>query len=358
MVSQITTRMVPSVETQLTELAIEEIGMAPAVNVELITSVSVRCVGVIDTGSDLSVLDETLFQKLGSVVKISSVRTIGVSGSMNVSLYLIGVRITGDNEGETITFDNVPIIVTRLHRPLLMIGRRGILDRLKVELDFARERVTLTRPIDLEKEFPSLAREFSSLQSLLDAFHEGQFERVILSLFRETEQFLDRLIIEHAALRPLKGRGLRGLNLHQKFKLIGEQMYISEVPEFAQFFDELTSARNQVAHNAGFKGLHAASVDRLITEADRVVFRLREYARQSLGEKRGANVYIEARPRGRTESSPIDDYVVEDHADHVLATFKTQREAINWAKKNGHTPLVARVRHLSDKKKPDHWRAA
>jgi hypothetical protein len=49
---------------------------------------------------------------------------------------------------------------------------------------------------------------------------------------------------------------------------------------------------------------------------------------------------------------------VEDHADHVLDTFETQREAIDWAKKNGHSPLVARVRHLNDKKKPDHWRAA
>ena len=46
-----------------------------------------------------------------------------------------------------------------------------------------------------------------------------------------------------------------------------------------------------------------------------------------------ANVYIEARPKGRPEGSSIDDYVVEDHADHVLATFKTQREAIDWAKK-------------------------
>jgi len=71
-----------------------------------------------------------------------------------------------------------------------------------------------------------------------------------------------------------------------------------------------------------------------------------------------ANVYIEARPKGRPEGSPIDDYVFEDHADHVLDTFKTQREAIEWSKKNGHSPLVARVRHLNDKKKPDHWRAA
>ncbi len=71
-----------------------------------------------------------------------------------------------------------------------------------------------------------------------------------------------------------------------------------------------------------------------------------------------ANVYIEARPKGRPQGSPIDDYVVEDHVDHVLGTFKTQREAIDWAKRNGHAPLFARVRHLNDKKKPDYWRAA
>jgi hypothetical protein len=71
-----------------------------------------------------------------------------------------------------------------------------------------------------------------------------------------------------------------------------------------------------------------------------------------------ANVYIEARPKGRPEGSAIDDYVVEDHADHVLATFKTQREAIDWAKRNSHSPHVARVRHSNDKKKADHWRSA
>jgi hypothetical protein len=45
-----------------------------------------------------------------------------------------------------------------------------------------------------------------------------------------------------------------------------------------------------------------------------------------------ANVYVEPRPKGRPEGKPIDDYVVGDHADHALATFKTQREAIEWAK--------------------------
>jgi hypothetical protein len=70
-----------------------------------------------------------------------------------------------------------------------------------------------------------------------------------------------------------------------------------------------------------------------------------------------ATVYVEARPMGRQDGSPIADDVVEDHADHALATFKTQHEAIEWSKKNGHSPHVARVRHLNDKKRPDHWRA-
>lgn len=70
-----------------------------------------------------------------------------------------------------------------------------------------------------------------------------------------------------------------------------------------------------------------------------------------------STVYVEARPKGRPEGSAIADYVVEDHADHVLGTFRTQKEAIDWAKSKDHTPHVARVRHLNDKKKADHWRA-
>jgi hypothetical protein len=69
-----------------------------------------------------------------------------------------------------------------------------------------------------------------------------------------------------------------------------------------------------------------------------------------------ATVFVEGRPKGRIDGSPITDYVVEDYADHALATFKTQNEAIVWASSQGHAPLVARVRHL--KKKPDHWRSA
>ena len=71
-----------------------------------------------------------------------------------------------------------------------------------------------------------------------------------------------------------------------------------------------------------------------------------------------ANVYVEPRPKGHQKSAQITDYVVEDHADRALGTFPTQKAAIDWAKGQGHRPLVARVRSLNDKKNPDHWRSA
>jgi hypothetical protein len=70
-----------------------------------------------------------------------------------------------------------------------------------------------------------------------------------------------------------------------------------------------------------------------------------------------ANVYVEARPKGLRDGEPIDDYVVEEHADQALATFRTQAEAIKWAKDNGHRPLVAFVRRLNNRNIPDQWRA-
>jgi hypothetical protein len=70
-----------------------------------------------------------------------------------------------------------------------------------------------------------------------------------------------------------------------------------------------------------------------------------------------ANTFVEPRPKGRKEGEPIEDYVVENASNSVLHTAKTQDEAIKWAKANGHSVHVARVRHLNDKATPDHWRA-
>ena len=71
------------------------------------------------------------------------------------------------------------------------------------------------------------------------------------------------------------------------------------------------------------------------------------------------NVYVEPRPKGRSEGSPIEDYVLE-YAHGVRVTqraYRTQEDAIAEAKMLGHQPLIARVRNTS-KGDPGHWRAA
>ena len=70
------------------------------------------------------------------------------------------------------------------------------------------------------------------------------------------------------------------------------------------------------------------------------------------------NVYVEPRPKARTEHELIDHYVLEFAGDRSVdnVQHRTQETAINAAKRLGHQPLVARVR-VTDKGRPDHWRS-
>lgn len=66
-------------------------------------------------------------------------------------------------------------------------------------------------------------------------------------------------------------------------------------------------------------------------------------------------VYIEPKPKSREKGAPIEYYAVETAADQELVRYDTQDDAINWAKTEGYSVHVARVRN-TDKGNPDHWR--
>ncbi len=64
-------------------------------------------------------------------------------------------------------------------------------------------------------------------------------------------------------------------------------------------------------------------------------------------------------PNVFVEPSPAGGYQIEfSDGTKPKGGFATQEAAIAAAKADGHKPLVARVRELNDKDKPDHWRAA
>jgi len=63
------------------------------------------------------------------------------------------------------------------------------------------------------------------------------------------------------------------------------------------------------------------------------------------------NVFVEPSPDGGYQ-------IVTSGGTTPEKGFATQAAAIEAARQQGHKPLVARVRELNDKDKPDHWRAA
>ncbi len=69
-----------------------------------------------------------------------------------------------------------------------------------------------------------------------------------------------------------------------------------------------------------------------------------------------AAAYIEHRPKS-TDSTAATTHFVVVTGGKEQGSFKTQKEAKDKACSDGHDPVhVARVRHLQDRDKPDHWR--
>jgi hypothetical protein len=69
-----------------------------------------------------------------------------------------------------------------------------------------------------------------------------------------------------------------------------------------------------------------------------------------------AAAYIEHRPLASDpQAGTIYHAVVVNGRE--FKTFKTQKEAADWAIAQGYTPVhVARERHLQNRDSPDHWR--
>jgi hypothetical protein len=66
--------------------------------------------------------------------------------------------------------------------------------------------------------------------------------------------------------------------------------------------------------------------------------------------------FIEHRPKSSDPKAETSHFVVVADGKES-GNFKTQKEAKDKACNDGYRPVhVARVRHLQDRDKPDHWR--
>lgn len=66
--------------------------------------------------------------------------------------------------------------------------------------------------------------------------------------------------------------------------------------------------------------------------------------------------YIEHRPKSSDPNTSTSYFAIVAAGGREQARFKTQKEATDRARSDGYRPVyVARVRHLQDRNKPDHW---
>jgi predicted aspartyl protease len=271
MVQKLISRMIPVVESQLAEARTDNIVMAPAVSVKLFNGTSsISCVGLIDTGADISVLDRGLFAELGNFPLPGIIRVITSAGSITEPVYLLTIKILGESADKTLNFENVPVITLPLSRPLFRIGRRGILDRLRIELDFPRKEIVLSRSEDNENAYPNLSIQFASFQSIIESVNDEKLDQAISLLVWETEQFLDRTITEILAQGVPVMPGLRNETLAEKFQFLSEQSRLVD-PQLARDFKMFTMMRNQVVHSPAFKMPDRDLVERCLSIAERMV---------------------------------------------------------------------------------------
>src|SRR5436190_2097497 len=127
LVKKIEARMVPAVESRLTQPSVGDILSVPAVTVFIDSGqASISCTGLIDTGADMCVLDETVFGRLGDQAPKVAQKVLASGFSRkHVSLYQLELRVRGESVEQEMRFHKVPVAVCPLHRPILIVGGRG-----------------------------------------------------------------------------------------------------------------------------------------------------------------------------------------------------------------------------------------
>ena len=278
MATRISHKMVPALERRIAGGRIGDIRSVPAATVELVSGASVvGCIGLIDTGADFSVLDENLLKQIGPTAPPSSGKVLVTGFSKKrIPIYHLGLRIRGDCQGEVLTFEKVPVTVTALRRPVFIIGRRGVLERLQVELDFPGNKVTLTLPRMRRTKYPYLAKEFVSLRSIIESIDQGKNTEAMLQLSWELEQFLDRLIKDDESLRKAHDQiTTRTPTFAEKLALIETHTPAAGI---GQAMRDIANARNQVVHGVAFRTPDKATVEKLLGAAESIVSSVHRFA--------------------------------------------------------------------------------
>ena len=278
--------MVPAVQKRSDRTGVGDIEMLPTVNTRLVCGArEVRAVGIVDTGADMCSMDLGFFTKHFDLnaVMTSSVRVVqGLGTTTDLANVEIDVTLYGDDPMAELVCKRVPVLLGPFG-DRLVIGRRGLLEQLKVECDFPGRKVKLSRVSRPLKRFPSLSKIMPDLFGLLGGSGHWAGESNATALVWGVERYAMRVLegderVSGAAKR-LSGHDAREASFGEALTAICEVYGLSDLTEDVRW---LAETRNRIVHGLE-RRREDDLVDKLLQKAERVVSGIESARDQGFG---------------------------------------------------------------------------
>ncbi len=263
--------MIPALESRLLDRSVADIGSVPAVRVSLgLGQNIISCLGLIDTGADISMLDASLTRRLSSDAQsapVDTFRTINAAGE-TLELPLLSLTLSiGEQDSGELVFPEVPVAVATLNRPLLLLGRRGLLEWLKLEIDFPQNIVTLTRSQNLFKRFPALSNQVPGFDRLIESAQGERVAEGIAMIALHLERYIDLLITADPSLQPDTNWRTRA-SFPEKLSLVCAKRTTDDLSNDVK---TVVLNRNIAVHGSAMRGDLSLSLANFLEAAERVV---------------------------------------------------------------------------------------
>lgn len=260
---------------------VRDITSVPTVTVFIQSGLaSVSCVGLIDTGADFCLLDEVVFKRLADQApKPEKLLANGISATP-VPLYQLDLHLCDETRKHELNFTKVPVLIYKLNRQVMIVGRRGVLELLKVEIDFPRGTISLVQDQKLDKladRFPYMSNELPDFQRAVALIEEDATMQGIVIVANELERLLERIIaLEKLESVNVDRRRLSQATLWEKLLAVSQVIDLSDLK---MDFQTIVNTRNVAAH-AHLDKIKELSPDSFLAATERIVSRLSTRQRQ------------------------------------------------------------------------------
>lgn len=201
-------KLIPSKQSRSNSTA--PMSFIPAIPVRLKDDQDRLHYALIDTGAEISVIDESILENIASkYTTYSYAKVRDVSGRMNQLRIIYMELIICTPIGEPwLSFHNVPCAVTKtkpIGRPGILIGYDSVLSNLRLSLDFPRKELRISAPIDFELLSEKSSKQYlpSSLIEAENLIRMGSHQAALPLIISALEEALSSKVDENNHRKPI-----------------------------------------------------------------------------------------------------------------------------------------------------------